>query len=88
MGPTTVHAHGATASVRHRELHDEVAVEEPLEIRVDGDALAVTMRTPGHDDELAAGFLLCRRRPWPEPPSSSAWALRPRWPWRWPPIGG
>ncbi len=58
MGPTTVHAHGATASVRHRELHDEVAVEEPLEIRVDGDALAVTMRTPGHDDELAAGFLL------------------------------
>jgi FdhD protein len=36
---------------------DEVAVEEPLEIRVDGTALAVTMRTPGHDDELALGFL-------------------------------
>src|SRR5256885_3685518 len=36
---------------------DEVAVEEPLEIRVDGEALAVTMRTPGHDEELAAGFL-------------------------------
>ncbi len=36
---------------------DEVAVEEPLEIRVDGAALAVTMRTPGHDEELAAGFL-------------------------------
>ena len=36
---------------------DEVAVEEPLEIRVDGSPLAVTMRTPGHDDELAAGFL-------------------------------
>jgi FdhD protein len=36
---------------------DEVAVEEPLEIRVDGHPLAVTMRTPGHDEELAAGFL-------------------------------
>ena len=36
---------------------DEVAVEEPLEIRVDGAALAVTMRTPGHDEELALGFL-------------------------------
>jgi FdhD protein len=36
---------------------DELAVEEPLEIRVDGRALAVTMRTPGEDEELAAGFL-------------------------------
>jgi FdhD protein len=36
---------------------DLVAVEEPLEIRVDGDPIAVTMRTPGHDEELAAGFL-------------------------------
>src|SRR5438445_13844007 len=36
---------------------DLVAVEEPLEIRVDGAPLAVTMRTPGHDEELAAGFL-------------------------------
>jgi FdhD protein len=34
-----------------------VAVEEPLEIRVDGQRLAVTMRTPGEDDELALGFL-------------------------------
>ena len=36
---------------------DELAVEEPLEIRVDGEPLAVTMRTPGEDEELAAGFL-------------------------------
>ncbi|MBV8734104.1 MAG: formate dehydrogenase accessory sulfurtransferase FdhD [Solirubrobacterales bacterium] len=36
---------------------DAVAVEEPLEIRVDGEPLAVTMRTPGHDEELALGFL-------------------------------
>jgi FdhD protein len=37
---------------------DELAVEEPLEIRVNGRPIAVTMRTPGHDDELAIGFLL------------------------------
>ena len=36
---------------------DWVAVEEPLEIRVDDESFAVTMRTPGHDTELAAGFL-------------------------------
>ena len=37
---------------------DEVAVEEPLEIRIDGAPVAVTMRTPGYDEELALGFLL------------------------------
>jgi FdhD protein len=37
---------------------DELAVEEPLEIRVNGEPIAVTMRTPGHDEELALGFLL------------------------------
>src|SRR5438105_9959085 len=45
------------AYVRHDRGEDEVAVEEPLEIRVGGQALAVTMRTPGHDEELALGFL-------------------------------
>lgn len=39
------------------ERDDFVAIEEPLEIRVRGEAIAVTMRTPGHDAELAAGFL-------------------------------
>jgi FdhD protein len=43
---------------RTREpVRDAVAVEEPLEIRVDGRAMAVTMRTPGEDEELAVGFL-------------------------------
>src|SRR5881275_2857577 len=37
---------------------DAVAVEEPLEIRIAGRPVAVTMRTPGHDEELALGFCL------------------------------
>ena len=41
-----------------RSRPDSIAVEEPLELRVDGKPLAVTMRTPGHDVELAHGFLL------------------------------
>src|SRR3954452_25598776 len=44
------------AGQRH-STRDELAVEEPLEIRVDGEALAVTMRTPGEDEDLAVGFL-------------------------------
>ena len=57
----------AEAEVRVRGMHaaierdgeqDFVTVEEPLEIRVDGAPLAVTMRTPGDDEHLAAGFLL------------------------------
>jgi FdhD protein len=41
-----------------RSERDEVAVEEPLEIRIAGRPVAVTMRTPGHDEELALGFCL------------------------------
>ena len=41
----------------HDGTQDAVAVEEPLEIRVGGAPLAVTMRTPGEDEELALGFL-------------------------------
>ena len=40
-----------------RRLDDCLVVEEPLEIRIDGSPLTVTMRTPGHDLDLAAGFL-------------------------------
>ena len=42
----------------HECVTDEVAIEEPLEIRIGDRAIATTMRTPGKDDELAAGFLL------------------------------
>jgi len=40
------------------ETQDVVAVEEPLEIRINGVPVAVTMRTPGHDEELALGLAL------------------------------
>ena len=55
---------GAGTIVRRKQdgsfecVTDEVAVEEPLEIRLGDDSLAITMRTPGNDEELAAGFLL------------------------------
>ncbi|MFN0067868.1 MAG: formate dehydrogenase accessory sulfurtransferase FdhD [Limisphaerales bacterium] len=41
-----------------RAAVDTLAAEEPLELRVDTRSIAVVMRTPGHDEELAAGFLL------------------------------
>src|ERR1043166_9612232 len=37
---------------------DDLTIEEPLEIRIGRRVLATTMRTPGHDEELAAGFLV------------------------------
>src|SRR5947208_288457 len=52
-----VRVQGRHARVVRDGQPDEVAVEEPLEIRVDGRPLVVTMRTPGEDEELAAGFL-------------------------------
>ena len=54
---TSVRVVGAHASVRHDGVGDEVAVEEPLEIRVGGEPIAVTMRTPCDDEALALGFL-------------------------------
>ncbi|MCY7403314.1 MAG: formate dehydrogenase accessory sulfurtransferase FdhD [Cryobacterium sp.] len=47
-----------TVGERPITREDMLAVEEPLEIRVNGRSLAVTMRTPGHDFDLAAGFLV------------------------------
>jgi FdhD protein len=46
------------AAGRHEGFDDRVAVEEPLEIRIAGETFAVTMRTPGHDEELVLGLLL------------------------------
>ena len=44
-------------TIEHDGVDDQVAIEDPLEIRVDGSPLVVTMRTPGNDEELALGFL-------------------------------
>ncbi|MEK6228985.1 MAG: formate dehydrogenase accessory sulfurtransferase FdhD [Actinomycetota bacterium] len=61
--PTTVDPRVAVTWIERvaggsrERTRDEIAIEEPLEIRVDGKPLAVTMRTPGQDEELAAGFL-------------------------------
>ena len=61
MQPTAVRSPGVRAvTVRRRGERldqDLVVVEEPLEIQLDGKPLVVTMRTPGDDEELAAGFL-------------------------------
>lgn len=51
-----VHRFDATGEVRARA--DKLAGEEPLEVRLDGEQFTVTMRTPGDDVELVAGFLL------------------------------
>ncbi|MDT7788710.1 MAG: FdhD protein [Pseudonocardiales bacterium] len=59
MGRVTVRRAVERVSPNGRRRRvDALAAEEPLELRVDGKALAVTMRTPGQDVELAHGFLL------------------------------
>jgi FdhD protein len=61
---TGVRVPGATAGVSVTRMpegvseSDLVALEEPLELRIDGEPIAVTMRTPGHDEELALGFAI------------------------------
>jgi FdhD protein len=57
-GGADVRVRGMHALVWRDGEQDLIAAEEPLEIRVDGAPLAVTMRTPGDDEHLAAGFLL------------------------------
>ena len=54
--PVTIHRYEDGEPLGPRP--DEVAIEEPLEIRVEGEPLAIAMRTPGQDGELAAGWLL------------------------------
>ena len=56
----TVHRAFKWRSGAMREEADRLAVEEPLEIRLGGRRFTLTMRTPGHDEDLAAGFLLAR----------------------------
>jgi FdhD protein len=59
MGRVTVRRPVLTLSAQGESRRiDALAGEEPLELRVEGRALAVTMRTPGHDVEFAHGFLL------------------------------
>jgi FdhD protein len=56
--PYTTAEVGALRLPAREEAREAVAVEEPLEIRIGGEPVAVTMRTPGHDEELALGFCL------------------------------
>ena len=60
MGRTTIRKQITRVRVGESRIRreDVLAVEEPLEIRVAGSPLSITMRTPGHDFDLAAGFLV------------------------------
>ncbi len=57
MEPTSTKLITRWAAAEPMRVEDELVVEEPLEIRVGQESLIVVMRTPGHDFELAAGFL-------------------------------
>ena len=56
IGPGQVIRRSGDGALEYQR--DELTVEEPLEIRIGRKTVATTMRTPGHDDELTAGFLL------------------------------
>ena len=58
MISSTKHILRWSGSAAPEAADDELAVEEPLEIQVETRPISVTMRTPGHDEELAAGFLI------------------------------
>jgi FdhD protein len=58
LASRTVRIRRWPAAGRPKSAQDEIACEEPLELRVDTRSVAVVMRTPGHDEELAAGFLV------------------------------
>ena len=55
IGPGQIIRRRQDGTLEYR--HDELTIEEPLEIRIGDKTIATTMRTPGHDEELAAGFL-------------------------------
>jgi FdhD protein len=56
IGPGQIIRRKADGALEYHR--DELTIEEPLEIRISDRTVATTMRTPGHDDELAAGFLV------------------------------
>jgi len=56
IGPGRIIRRKSDGSLEY--LRDDLTIEEPLEIRIGTKTLATTMRTPGHDDELATGFLV------------------------------